>query len=574
MQPKSQFSSVSGFIYQHRPAFIFLLVFLIDFLLVSPALMPEYSAINSNDEAKYVDSGWRLLKGEVRDLAWGPLVALVYAPTHLIVGSLPNWFMIETWVGRYILFAFLWWSIFYLAFQVQELLSPYIMLGVLFLAAPFISVVVNQSDAVFVGFSALALAQLIRFYHSRKLRNLAAASALVGLGVLSRVETILLVGILLFFGIYFGWRLHPLYKLILAAVIPAACVLGLIFIYNLIRVGNLNLGIGYKSYDSFEVNQSVLTGGDLDKARQETQRLFGTQEENHGSVLRAILRNPGAFALRIAANAKTIPDNYLVFFGKRLGFVLLLFAAWGVYVFIRERSIPLLLIFLFWVVHAVVPLGFLALHIIPQISYLPLILGAVGITWIFGPEVRPTERAIFLFINLGVVLFSVIYAKPAITFGFLMITFVMLLFWLTQDGWRLSEKNRLAPLFCLLTAGLILHGSFPFPDYPPLGQTEQEKAIHYLFQNLASQTKILAPTPLQALAAKLDYVTYDNIPLEIDTLQEFRDWLKEKNVYAIFLDSNRRVRNDLYDLMETGWESYFDRVYISEDGSIRIFNVK
>jgi len=39
-----------------------------------------------NDEAKYVESGWLLLKGEVRSLAWGPLVALCYAPAHLFVG--------------------------------------------------------------------------------------------------------------------------------------------------------------------------------------------------------------------------------------------------------------------------------------------------------------------------------------------------------------------------------------------------------------------------------------------------------------------------------------------------------
>jgi len=322
------------------------------------------------------------------------------------------------------------------------------------------------------------------------------------------------------------------------------------------------------------VNQSILTGGDLVKAREEAQRLFGTQAENRGSVLRAILRNPGAFALRIAANAKTIPENYLVFFGKRLGFVLLLFAVWGGTVFIRKRSIFLMMIFLFWVVHAVVPLGFLALHIVPQVSFLPLVFGAVGITWIFGPEVRSRERVVFCLITLGIVFLSVILSKPAITYGFLMILFVMLLFLLTQGGWKLSEPYRLVPIFCLLVAGLILHGSFPFPDYPTLGKTGNEQAVHYLFQNLPSQTKILSPTPLQALAAKLDYTTYDSIPLTIDTIQEFRDWLKDMNVRAIYLDGNRRGRNDLYDLMEKGWEDTFERVYVSEDESIRIFMVK
>jgi hypothetical protein len=31
------------------------------------------------------------------------------------------------------------------------------------------------------------------------------------------------------------------------------------------------------------------------------------------------------------------------------------------------------------------------------------------------------------------------------------------------------------------------------------------------------------------------------------------------NVRAVYLDGNRRVRNDIYDLFETGWEDTFDR---------------
>ena len=55
--------------------------------------------VNPDDEAKYVESGWRLLSGDIRDLAWGPVIALVYAPIHLIVGSSPDWFLLETWIG-------------------------------------------------------------------------------------------------------------------------------------------------------------------------------------------------------------------------------------------------------------------------------------------------------------------------------------------------------------------------------------------------------------------------------------------------------------------------------------------
>lgn len=268
----------------HRSAIIFLVVFLLNLLLVSPQLMPDFSAVNPDDEAKYVESGWRLLSGDVRDLAWGPVVALVYAPVHLLVGANPNWFMLELWVGRFLLFAFLWWSIFYLTLQFKVFASPDVMMGVLFISTPFIAVLVNQSDAIFVGFTCLALANLVRFYQSHQVKHLVFASLFVGLGILTRVETVILLFTLVFLGIVIGKGKISLYKTLPAIIVPALMVLGLYFATSLILMGKIDLGISYKSYDSFEMNQSILTGGDIELARQETRRLFGTQQENQSSV--------------------------------------------------------------------------------------------------------------------------------------------------------------------------------------------------------------------------------------------------------------------------------------------------
>ena len=172
--------------------------------------------------------------------------------------------------------------------------------------------------------------------------------------------------------------------------------LGIFFLTSFALVGNFNLGIASKSYDSFEMNQAVLTGGDIDLARQETRRLFGTQEENQGSILRAILRNPSAFILRMLANAKTLPDTYFVFFAKKLGAVLLIFAAWGVYALGRKKAFIPLAILLIWPIHALVSLGFLSLHIVPQVNYLPLLLGAIGISCDIWSRVPPTGAICFL----------------------------------------------------------------------------------------------------------------------------------------------------------------------------------
>ncbi len=68
--------------------------------LLRSCLFPQ---INPFDEAKYIVSGSQLLHFQVRDLAWGPLVALFYAPFHLVFGGSPDWFMLEAWAGRCLL---------------------------------------------------------------------------------------------------------------------------------------------------------------------------------------------------------------------------------------------------------------------------------------------------------------------------------------------------------------------------------------------------------------------------------------------------------------------------------------
>lgn len=571
---KQPYQSLSNFILSHRTAIIFLLIFLINLLLVSPSLMPGYSVVNPDDEAKYVESGWRLLRGDVRDLAWGPLVSVVYAPIHLVLGNSPDWFMLETWLGRFVLYAFLWWSIFYLALQFKSYLSPYTMLGVLFVSTPLFSVLRNQSDAVFLGFSALALAHLVRFAYQQKMKDLGMASLLVGLGVLARVETLVLIVTLIILGFVIGKSKFPLYRILLSSILPALCVLGIFFISSLILVGNLNLGIAYKSYDSFEMNQAILTGGDIDLAREETRRLFGSQEENQASILRAISRNPYAFSLRILANIKTIPDNYFDFFGKKLGAVLLFFAAWGVYGLIRKKAILPLMILLIWPLHAFISLGFLSMHIVPQVSYLPLLLGALGIGRIFGPDSRPRERVVFLLSCALILILSWLTHKPAFLFGFLMLVIVLLLLQLVHMGTNNDHPAMFLPVLLLLVAGLILRDPFPFPNYPSLGKTADEQAVHYLLKNLPSQTTILVPSPLQAIAAKLSYLTMNDVPENITSIEVLWSWLKQANVHAVLLDSNRRVRNDIYDQMEEGYSPYFSTIYTSPDNNIRIFSIK
>ncbi len=219
----------------------------------------------------------------------------------------------------------------------------------------------------------------------------------------------------------------------MASILPAGAVLACLFLVNLVNVGNLNLGISNKSYESFEMNQSILTEGSTEQARQEARRLFGTEVENKSSVLRAILRNPGAFGLRIWANAKGIPWSYFSFFGKTQGFILLLFSAWGIYTLVRKRAFLILAILLAWPLHAAIPLGFLAKHVIPQTYYVPMILGSIGMAAALALDSSRINRAIFLLASIFICIFSGITHKPAFLYGSLLVAAIIGITWILRS---------------------------------------------------------------------------------------------------------------------------------------------
>jgi 4-amino-4-deoxy-L-arabinose transferase-like glycosyltransferase len=558
---------------------ILLIVLFINVLLVSPKLMPGFADINPYDEAKYVESGWLLLKGEIRSLAWGPLVALFYAPVHLLSGSSLNWFMIEAWAGRFLLFICLWLSLTYLAFRLKgyafrEDASPFITVGLLFVTIPLFPIIENQSDAVFVSLSVLSVANLVAYARYHRLKNVGWASVFVGLGALARVETVVLLGTLVVLALAIGWRQLSHLKILAASLLPAIGILACLSLVNLVNEGNLNLGVSNKSYESFEMNQSILTGGNTELARQEARRLFGTEEENKSSVVRAILRNPRAFGLRIWANAKGIPWSYFYFFGKTQGFVLLLFSALGVYALIRKRAYALLLILFLWPLHAAIPLGFLAKHVIPQTYYLPMILASIGIASAFDLDVTSLERAVLLILSVLFCLYSWIDHKPAFLIGSLLITVIYSLAWLFRARWGSSETVRLAPMLLLLSAGLILRGSYPFPQYTTLGKSSAELGVQYLEQNLAVRTNVLVPFPLPAVAAKMVDITTSSVPKNINTSQELWKWLTEKKVGAAYVDDQYPIDKNITDLLGSGVGQYFELGFVSKDKQVRVYRVK
>lgn len=556
-----------------REFLLILLILSVNILLISPTLMPEFYAINPHDEAKYIESGWYLLHGQVRDLAWAPLVALLYAPIHLIVGTSPDWFLLEAWIGRFVLSLAISLSLLYLARQTRPLTTPLVVAGILFSSTFLFPILENQSDALFIVFSVLALAKSLKFNRDRRLKDVVLGSLFVGLAVLCRVEGILLAGIMLILALGFGRRQIKFIKLAAAALLPTLAVVAIYALMSLALMGRIEWGIGGKSYDSFEWNQAVLTGGDLEKAYSESRRLFGTYEENGGSVLRAILRNPPAFAARIWANAKNLPDHYLTIFGKTRGFALAFFAAIGIYALVRRRAWSVLLALFLWALPPAVSLGFLTRHLIPQDSFLPVILGAIGISWIFSADPRSWERWATFSLAVLLAIYSLLDAKPGFLLPSILISAVFAATWLIWPDPKTSQNLSLAPLLMLFAAGVILFGQYAFPNYPSLGQSETEQAIHYIQEVAPPFSDILTPNQIIGIASRTNGLEVGAVPSNLTSPEQLHQWMVKNKISVAYIEDRYQIRQDVSDLLTAGTGAFFNAGYTSESGAIRVYTV-
>ena len=540
-------------------------------LMVSPDLMPSYAQINAYDEARYVESGYLMLAGEFRDLAWGPLVALVYAPVHLLVGGSPDWFIIEAGLGRILMFVALLSSTYYLALQLKRQIGKYHILGVLFISTAYLETLENPSDALFVVFSALLMAKVIAFEESGRAADIAAASAFLGLAVLCRFEgLILIVALLLVVGLtHTSWATRS--RAVLASVAPAGLVLAIyLLVFHLTSPG-AGLGIGSKAYAAFEANQPI-PGSTTQSDQQEVARsLFGTQEENRGSVLVAILRNPLGFGRRLLAVGSQLPDLYLDVFGRRVGPALMLLAVVGGLSLLRTRKFRLLLILLCWGLVPMVGLAFQPFHIMRQASGLIHIMSSVGVTSALV-GVRPNvERRITSVAAVLLAAYGLADGKLALVVAGVLMAGAFLLMALGDVAAKASPAAGLRGPMLLLAAGLILHGSYPFPDYSPIGTSTEEAVVHYLEGEFPPGSRILESLPLPAIAAKMTDVPWSAAPDDLDSPEELRDWLESEDIQVALADERDNPRPDLVALLEAELGSQFEIGHRSEGGRYRVF---
>jgi hypothetical protein len=539
----------------------------IQLVLVSPSLMPPYPEINPFDEAKYVISGSQLLNFQIRDLAHGPFVAVVYAPLHLIFGASSDWFVLETWAGRVLLFLFLSLCTLHLGNRLRRYVSPYVLAGVLFATVPFLYVVTNQSDALFAGLSALILARLLKFHADHERRDLIIGSALVGAAVMTRAEAVTLLAIYPGLALIVSHRRTSLVHSFLQSTLPAIGVLSIYLLLLSWSTGSTDLGFRGKSYNSFELSQPVSAGM---SPREETARLYGTAEENNRSVLRAILRNPSAFAQRLWVRSLIVPKNYLDYFERRQGPVLLILALWGFLRMLRARRWKELAAISVWSLEPWSAVPFVTSHIVAQLSQIVLLFSAVGIVEVTEHSASSSRRVLSIGGFLALALAGLISNKLALLAGGVVVLAGLLLIYGVQRSSDAPSRWTSAPLLILLAAGIILRTPYPFPNYASLGATSEEQAVHFLEDALPPGSLILSPVPGPAVAARMLDIGPGDVPDDARASDTFIDWIQDRGIEAVYLDSRLRGSEEVYATADELAGSELRVAFTTPDQRIRI----
>jgi len=393
---------------------------------------------------------------------------------------------------------------------------------------------------------------------------------LVSFAILSRIESILLLGLLPIIAWMVARGRTPPHKVLAAAILPGLSILAAYLVAIRILGGSYDIGLERKSWTSFAMNQPVAAGEDPFLL---TARLYGTAEENDNSVLRAILKNPAAFAERIFANLRGIPDVYMEFFGKRLGVVAVLLAGWGAYALIRRRDPWDLVIMVLWAAPAVVSLAFLPRHFIPQSSHLPLVLAAVGVVFPLSHDVRRAEAALFGVTAFGLAVYALLDNKLAFLPGGTALLAGWGLVWILRSRHVLAKDMLAAPLLLFFIAGLIVRGPFTFPDYPHFGTLPRERAVHFMEQNLAAGSRIISALPLPAVAARMEQVAPSRLS-DISSGDAVCGGLRALGLGAIFVDDVLRSTHPrLVDALRQLAGSGIEIGMTADPGSFQVFMV-
>ena len=331
-------------------------------------VVPTFDQIGHHDDMAYIRSGhWLMAHGDLRVLAWGPLLSLVYGLAYALVQESPNWFVLTAAGGRLGILALFCGGV-YLCARTLGLRGPgyaALVIGLTWPIATSFFGVWNSGDILFIALSALALSQLLEYVDRSSSRHLVWGSVCVGFAALTRPDGFILCVsfVALAYATYArgrralvpsGWP-----RAMLAAVLPAVLLVGGYVVLRAAVTGSWSTGTMFRTYTAFEQGYGVIfseryrgiAGPAMALGYDDVRALFGTRQDNDSSVFRAIISNPPAFLERVAQSLLQLPERIFRIFGKPLTVVLLFLAGRGALSLWRTRERWTLVVLLGWHLH-------------------------------------------------------------------------------------------------------------------------------------------------------------------------------------------------------------------------------
>lgn len=338
-------------------------------------LIPTFEQIPQWDEAAYIRSAqWLVDEGTLRNLAWGPFISFVYGLVYLAVQESPNWFVWTAAGGKLAAYALFCFGVYFCARTLSgeparssgtgpAARHAALVIGLTWPLATSFLAAWNSSDYLFMGLSALGLSRLLAWLSDRSLRHVVCGSVLVGLAGLTRPDGLILLAtfVVLTFATVAqegrtlrppGWR-----KLLAASVLPGVLVIGgYQTVYGTVT-GTWGTGVMSRTYIAFEQGHGVIFRErypdevTMVAGYDDVRAKFGTRAENDASVLRAIARNPAAFAERLAYGVADMPLKLTRAFGGPLTVAFLFLAARGAVLLWRRRERWKLVVLVGWHLH-------------------------------------------------------------------------------------------------------------------------------------------------------------------------------------------------------------------------------
>jgi hypothetical protein len=577
LQPIKQ--SLRSFLAEDQTPIV-LLVFLIQVLFSLYRFFPTVRDINLWDESVYINTGRLFAAGTLTSFERNPLIGLLYALTYLPFRNSPYWLMQSAALGRAILFGLMWWSAFLIARRFGKHFQPLIFVGLLFCTTVLTDTLDNPSDALFAAASGFAFWKLMTFHETRQVKDIAWASFFLGLAALSRNDGLVLFVIFLLISLMFLRASEHKWKHLLATALPFLLLVGgYLALYRLVT-GTLVLGTAERSYVAFQQGQIQVYQEDpsckqglVHCAVMEAQRLYGTSQENNNSILKAILRNPGAFLQRVLHTIRILPEMIYSAYGKRGAYLLFLLGLLGIYELARQKQYGLLGILLGWLAYlGVYFVTFFRIGYLQTPYFIPLTLAAIGVQALISSLADQRQRLIWTAVLLTLTLVGLLRSLNYLYFDTIILLGMIWIGYLASRQLPASSYVNVALIF--LAGGLIVRGSYNPPQIQTWGRIPEERAVLVMQQRLPENSLVAAGAPGPAYAARMDFYGLADIDASTTTVEELHAKLLDLGVKAIYVDGTLTGQDEYaWSLIQPGIGREYERIFSGEDGSIQVLLV-